>query len=137
MAWKFSTAGRQMQTTGGHGIRVTLQLAGQKDREERGLAGRLVASTGAKNSIEAPHIIEALIHIGIAGGSPRLGESICPDRVPLEILQRLQTALDDAWRTAKYVDLLDEEGHPLLLGALDAHALGVSRWLTYYFQDGR
>jgi len=137
MAWKLSNAGMQMRNTVAHGIRVTMQLAGQKDREEHGVAGRLIASMGAVNANEAPHVIEALIHIHGAGGSPRLGEPNCPDLVPLEILERLQLALDDAWRTARNVDLLDEQGRPLLLGALHAHPVGVSRWLTNHFQDGR
>jgi hypothetical protein len=126
-----------MRNTAGHNIRVILQLAGQEDREEHGLAGRLIASMGSANANEAPHAIEASIHIDGAAGKPRLGETNCPDLVPLEILERLQLALDEAWQTARNVDPLDEQGRPLLLGALNAHPAGVSRWLTHYVQDCR
>ena len=137
MAWTFSTASTQMRNTGAHEIRITLQLAGQRDSEEHGLAGRLIASMGAVNANEAPHAIEALIHIDTAAGRPHLGEPIHRVPVPLEILERLQLALYEAWQTARNVELLDEQGRRLLLGALNPHPAGVSRWLTQYFQDGR
>jgi hypothetical protein len=137
MAWTFSKAGTQMRNAGAHGIRVTLQLAGQRDSEEHGLAGRLIASMGAVNANEAPYAIKALIHIDGAAGRPYLGEPTYPVRITLEILERLQLALDDAWQTARNVELLDEQGRPLLLGALNPHPAGVSRWLTQYCQDGR
>ena len=136
MALWFSNVGMKMRNTAAQGIRVTLQLAGQKDCEERGLAGRLVASMGALNANEPPQAIEALIHIDGAAGRPRLGEPSCPVLLPLEVLESLQLALDEAWQTATNVDLLDEQGRPLLLCALNPHPAGVSRWLQQYFQDG-
>ena len=137
MAWKSSNAGMQMRDANAPGIRVTLQLAGQEDRAEHGLAGRLFAWMGAVNASEAPHAIEALIHIDGPSGRPRLGEPTCPVLVPLEVWERLQLALIDAWQTARNVDLLDEQGRPLLLGALNPHPAGASRWLTQYFRGGR
>jgi len=136
-AWKLSNTGMQLRNANALGIRVTLKLAGQEDREEHGLAGRLIAWMGAVNASESPHAIEALIHIDEAAGRPRLGQPTCPVLVPLEVLERLQLALIDAWQTARNVDLLDEQGCPLLLGALNPHPAGVSRWLTQYFEDGR
>jgi len=137
MAWMLSNADMQMQNTVARGIRVTLELAGQKDREERGLAGRLIASIGVVNANKTPHAIQALIHIDGAPGRPRLGEPTCAVPVPPELLAWMQLALIDAWHTARNVDLLDEQGRPLLLGALNPHPAGVSRWLMQYFQDGR
>jgi hypothetical protein len=92
---------------------------------------------GAVEASEAPHTITALIHIDGPAGRPRIGEPDCPASVALNVLQQLRLALDDAWQTGKNVDLLDEHGRPLLLGALRAHPAGVSRWLTHSLQDGR
>jgi len=137
MAWKVSNAALQMRNTAAHRIRVVLQLSGRKDREERGLAGCLIASMGAIEASEAPHAITALIHIDGPAGRPRIGEPDCPTSVALNVLEQLRLALDAAWQTGKNVDLLDEHGRPLLLGALHAHPAGVSRWLTHSLQDGR
>jgi len=137
MARKRSSAGMQGRDASALGIRVTLQLAGRVDRVENGLAGRLVAWLGAVSASAAPHAIEALIHLDGAAGRPRLGESTCPVPIPLEVLKRLRSALIDAWESARNVDLLDEQGRPLLLGALHPHPAGVSRWLSQSLRDGR
>jgi hypothetical protein len=131
------TAGREMQNTVSRGIRVVLQLAGRRDRDERGLAGRLVASIGSLASSEAPCACVALIHLDGTTGRPRLGDASFPEPLPLATEVRLKSAITHAWRTAVNVDLVDEQGRPLLLGALTAHPAGVSRWLMQYFQDGR
>ena len=132
-----SKAGKRVQSSALQGIRVTLQLAGRSDRDERGLAGRLLASIGAPTSGEMACACFALIHLDGATGRPRLGDSTFPRPVSLALEVRLKSAIDNAWRTAVNVDLVDEKGRPLLLGALNAHPAGVSRWLMQYFQDGR
>jgi len=132
-----SKAGKQMQSSALQGIRVTLQLAGRSDRDERGLAGRLVASIGAPTSGQMSCACLALIHLDRATGRPRLGDANFPEPVTLAQEVRLKSAIDHAWRTAVNVDLVDEMGRPLLLGALNAHPAGVSRWLMQYFQHGR
>jgi hypothetical protein len=119
------------------GIRVILQLAGRSDRDERRLAGCLCASIGSPTSREPPYAGVALIHLEGSIGRPRLGDVTFPKAVSLATEVRLRSAIDHAWRTAMNVDLVDEQGRPLLLGALKPHPAGVSRWLMQYFQDGR
>jgi hypothetical protein len=130
-------AGSQMQDSALRGIRVTLQLAGRDDRDERGVAGRLYASIGAPTSGEASCTCQALIHLDRATGRPLLGDPSFPAPLSLAMEARLRSAIEHAWRTSIDVDLVDEQGRPLLLGALKAHPAGVSRWLMQYFQDGR
>ena len=132
-----STAGREMQNTGPRGIRIVLQLAGRDDRDERGLAGCLHVSIGRPTSGERPGACIALIHLDATLGRPRLGDAIFPEAVAPATEIRLKAAIEHAWRTAMNVDLVDEQGRPLLLGALKAHPAGLSRWLMQYFQDGR
>jgi hypothetical protein len=127
----------EMQNSASRGIRVVLQLAGRSDREERGLAGRLVASIGPLASSETACACVALIHLDGITGRPRLGDANLSEPVPLATEVRLKSAIDHAWRTAVNVDLVDEQGRPLLLGALYAHPAGISRWLMQHFQDGR
>jgi hypothetical protein len=126
-----------MQGSAPQGIRVTLQLAGRDDRDRRGVAGRLCASIGAPKPGETSCACYALIHLDRAAGRPRLGDPSFPEPVSLALEVRLKSAIDHGWRTAIDVDLVDEQGRPLLLGALKAHPAGVSRWLMQYFQDGR
>ena len=130
-------AGSQMQNSALRGIRVTLQLASRGDRDERGVAGRLYTSIGATTPGEMSCACYALIHLDRAMGRPRLGDPCFPAPVSIAMEVRLKAAIDHAWRTAINVDLVDELGRPLLLGALKAHPAGVSRWLMQYFQDGR
>jgi hypothetical protein len=128
---------REAPSSAARGIRVILQLAGRSDRDERGLAGRLHASIGMPASGETSCACVALIHLDGDSGRPRLGHPSFPEAVSLATEVRLKAAIDHAWRTAMNVDLVDEQGRPLLLGALTAHPAGVSRWLMQYFQDGR
>lgn len=126
-----------MQNSAPQGIRVTLQLSGRSERDERGLAGRLFAFIAAPKSGETACACVALVHLDGLTGRPRLGDASFPGAVSLEMQIRLKSAVEHAWRTAVNVDLVDEQGRPLLLGALNAHPAGVSRWLMQYFQDGR
>lgn len=132
-----SKAGRDVQISAPQGIRVTLQLAGRDERDERRLAGRLYASLGVPLSGDTVCACVALIHLDGATGRPRLGDASFPEPVSRTMEIRLKSAMEHAWRTAVNVDLVDERGRPLLLGALHAHPAGVSRWLMLYFQDGR
>ena len=128
---------RQTRNSAPQGIRVILQLAGRSERDELSLAGRLYASIGVPTSGATSCACVALIHLDGDTGRPRLGHSSFPEAVPLATAVRLKAAIDHAWRTAMNVDLVDEQGRPLLLGALKAHPAGVSRWLMHYFQEGR
>ena len=128
---------RDPRNSAPQGIRVILQLAGRSERDERGLAGRLSASLGVPTPGAPPCACIALIHLDGDTGRPRLGHASFPKAVPLATEVRLKAAIYHAWRTAMNVDLVDEQGRPLLLGALKAHPAGVSRWLMHYFQEGR
>ena len=128
---------KELRNSAPRGIRVILQLAGRSERDERGLAGRLSASLGVPTPGAPPCACIALIHLDRDTGRPRLGQASFPAAVPFTTEVRLKAAIDHAWRTAMCVDLVDEQGRPLLLGALKAHPAGVSRWLMQYFQEGR
>jgi len=135
MAGKTSKAKTQMRNTTAHEIRVTLQLAGRMDRETHGIAGRLFASIGASSPTATPTTVVALIHLDLATGKVHIGDLRCPDWVPREVMERLKLAITEAWKTAKFVDLVDEQGRPLLLGSIHAHPAGVTRWLRQHCQD--
>ena len=132
--WSHDPAQRNV---GPQAIRVVLQIAGQTDRDARGAAGRLIASIGNASAGDPPYAIEALVLLDEATRTPRLGVPTRLGPMPEATWECLRTALDAGWQTARGVDLVDEQARPLLLGALDPHPAGVSRWLRHYFQDGR
>jgi hypothetical protein len=112
-------------------------LASLREREEHRLAGRLVASIDPMNAKGTPYAIVALIHIEGFECRLRLVEPDRPNLIPIEALERLQSAIAESWKTARSVDLVDELGRPLLLGALNSHPDGETRCLTYNSHDGR
>lgn len=126
-----------MRNSGLHGIRVKLQLASRGDRDELGLAGRLIASTASATEKGVVYSVVAPVHLDGASGRPRLGIAGDDAGIPFAMLDQLKRAIDLAWRTSRNVDLVDERGRPLLMGALHAHPAGLSRWLLHFFQDGR
>jgi hypothetical protein len=132
-----SDAGLCMRNSVRHGIRVRLQLAGRGDRDELGLAGRLIASTPSATAAGVEYSIVAPVHLDGAVGRPRLGAAGDDAGIPCDVLDQLKRAIDLAWRTSRSVDLVDERGRPLLMGSLHAHPAGLSRWLMHFFQDGR
>jgi hypothetical protein len=125
-----SLAGGQPDTNSSlPAVRVALQLTGETEREQYGLAGHLIASLGPTGAHGAPRELVALVRIERSAGEPRLIPLNSATDLSPQDFERMKSALDRAWRTGTNVDVIDEQGHPLLQGALNAHPSGVARWL--------
>jgi hypothetical protein len=116
-------------TTSDPGVRVTLRLTGMTEREQHGLAAHLIASMDPAAVNSAPRTLVGFVHIEGPTGVPNLGAPTRATELSPQDFERLNSALDRAWRTGTDVDVVDELGRPLLQGALNAHPSGVSRWL--------
>lgn len=113
-------------------ITVTLQLAGEEDVVHRGLLAYIVAVSCQADTTPTTRAVGAPVLCDPQSGVLHLGPMTSPPSMAPEVRNVLAAAIEEGWRTGRGVEVLDETGSALLLGALGEHPSGIARWLAQY-----
>lgn len=111
---------------------VTLQLAGEEDVVHRGLLAYIVAVSCEADTTPTTNVVGAHVLRDRQSGVLHLGPMTGSLSMPPEVRNALAVAIEEGWRTGRGVEVLDETGSKLMLGALGEHPSGIARWLAHY-----
>lgn len=113
-------------------IAVALQLAGEGDVSHGGALANIVAVTCRGDATPTTSTVSAPVLRDPQSGALYLGPMTSSLSMTPELRNSLASAIEDGWRTGRGVEVLDETGCALMLGALDEHPSGMARWLAHY-----
>lgn len=113
-------------------ISVSLQLAGERDVVENGVLAHVVAVCSGTGETLTMWTLSARVLRDAASGEIYLGPMTSPLSMPRELRLRLAGAVERGWLTGRGVEVLDERGDRLMLGALRDHPDGIVHWLRRY-----
>lgn len=113
-------------------IAVALQLASEGEVTHGGALANIVAVSCRGDTTPTMSMVTAPVLRDPRSGALYLGPMSSSLSMPPELRNLLASAIEDGWRTGRGVEVLDETGCALMLGALDEHPSGMARWLAHY-----